>query len=83
MAGRGFDFTQTGGLRAACEWIRKGSGALMVVAIRVEDSAIDVDPEMPLKDVMPRLELEVLDLTNKLMAAREAAREKKKEDWRD
>lgn len=81
--GRGWDITSTHSLESACEWIRKGSGALFVVAVRAgvkpdedgrftDDSAIAADPEMPIKDILPRLELEVTALTLALMRQREA-----------
>jgi hypothetical protein len=65
-----WDLTSTHALEGACEWIRKRSGALMVVAIRVEDSAIAADPEMPAKEILPRLELEMGYLECALRAAR-------------
>jgi hypothetical protein len=71
MAGKEkWDLTPTRALEGACEWIRKRSGALMVVAIRVEDSAIAVDPAMPAKEILPRLELETADLADKIRAQR-------------
>ena len=50
-----WDLTSSHALLGACEWIRKQSGALMVVAIRVEDSAIAADPSLAPKDIFPRL----------------------------
>jgi hypothetical protein len=81
--GRQWDLTSTRSLESACEWIRKGSGALFVVAVRsgakpdddgrfIYDSAIAADPEMPIKDVLSRLEIEVQSLTLELMRQREA-----------
>jgi hypothetical protein len=67
-----WDLTSTHALEGACEWIRKSSGALMVVAIRVEDSAIAADPAMPAKDLLPRLELEMAELAEALRVARQA-----------
>jgi hypothetical protein len=44
MSGAGhFDFTKTGGLRAAAEWIRSKSDAIVVMVIRGEDYAYAVD----------------------------------------
>jgi hypothetical protein len=74
--GKGWDLTSTHALEGACEWIRKRSGALMVVAIRVEDSAIAADVELPIRDLLPRLELEMPDLAMKLANVRHAARTK-------
>jgi hypothetical protein len=71
-----WDLSKLHALEAACEWIRKESGALMVVAIRVEDSAIAVDPAMPAGDLVPRLELETEALAEKVEMTRQAAREK-------
>jgi hypothetical protein len=73
-----WDLTSTHALEAACEWIRKRSGALMVVAIRVEDSAIAADDDMSAKDLLPRLELEMEYLGCALRAQRaEKAKAKK------
>lgn len=82
-SGKGWDLTSTHSLESACEWIRKGSGALFVVAVRagakpdddgrfIYESAIAADPAMPIKDVISRLELEVAALTLALMRQREA-----------
>ena len=71
-----WDLTSTHALEGACEWIRKQSGALMVVAIRVEDSAIAADPSLAPKDIFPRLELEMEALAEALKVAREAQRKK-------
>ena len=71
-----WDLTSTHALEGACEWIRKQSGALMVVAIRVEDSAIAADPAMAPKDLLPRLELELPALAETLKVSREAQRKK-------
>jgi hypothetical protein len=81
--GKGWDLTSLHSLASACEWIRKGSGALFVVAVRsgvkeddsnqfVFDSAIAADPNMPIRDILPRLEIEVAGLTLELMRQREA-----------
>jgi hypothetical protein len=81
--GKGWDLTSTHSLESACEWIRTGSGALFVVAVRAgvkadedgrftDDSAIAADPEMPIKDILSRLEIEVAALTLALMRQREA-----------
>ncbi|HZP03436.1 MAG TPA: hypothetical protein VFB43_00955 [Terracidiphilus sp.] len=83
-----WDLTSTHSLEAACEWIRKGSGALFVVAVRAgakpdedgrftEESAIAVDPNMPIREVMPRLELETSALVAALVNARDAEGKKR------
>ena len=77
-----WDLTSRHSLEGACEWIRKGSGALFVVAVRagaapdddgrfVFDSAIAADPQMPIRDIMHRLELETVGLVSELMRQRE------------
>lgn len=75
-AKKAWDLTSAHALEGACEWIRKRSGALMVVAIRVEDSALAADPAMPTQDILPRLELEMEALAEALKKTRAAAREK-------
>lgn len=90
-----WDLTSLHALEGACEWIRKRSGSLMVIAIRAgadaegeaftDDSAIafdlavNVDPEMPLKAIAPRLELELPALAERVKRARaeRAAKEQK------
>ncbi len=80
--GKGWDLTSTHSLEGACEWIRKGSGALFVVAVRagakpdddgrfIYESAIAADPNMPIKDILQRLELEVAGLTADLVRKRD------------
>jgi hypothetical protein len=80
--GKGWDLTSLNSLASACEWIRSGSGALIVVAVRagakadedgrgVFDSAIAADPEMPIRDILPRLLLETEALTAALVEGRE------------
>jgi hypothetical protein len=80
--GKQWDLTSTHSLEGACEWIRKGSGALFVVAVRagakpdddgrfVYESAIAADPNMPIKDILQRLELEVGGLTADLVRKRD------------
>lgn len=77
-----WDLTSPHSLEGACEWIRKGSGALFVIAVRagarpdedgrfVFDSAIAADPEMPIRDILARLELETPGLVAALMQSRE------------
>lgn len=84
---KSWDLTSAHSLEGACEWIRKRSGALFVVAVRagakpdddgrfVNDSAIAADPEMPIRDIMQRLELETGALVADLMRAREARENK-------
>jgi hypothetical protein len=85
--GKQWDLKPLHGLEAACEWIRKGSGSLFVVAVRsgakpdedqrfIFDSAIAADPEVPIKDILLRLELEVASLSQALTRQREAAKGK-------
>ena len=80
--GKSWDLTSLNSLESACEWIRSKSGALIVLAVRpganseddgrgVFDSAIAVDPAMPIRDIFPRIELEITELTTALMRSRE------------
>ncbi len=80
--GKGWDLTSTHSLEGACEWIRKSSGALFVVAVRAGakpdddgrftcESVIAADPNMPIRDILQRLELEVDGLTVGLMRQRD------------
>jgi hypothetical protein len=80
--GKKWDLTSTRSLESACEWIRKDSRALFVVAVRAGvkpdddgrhtmESAIAADPEMPIKDILQRLEIEIAALTVALMKQRD------------
>jgi hypothetical protein len=74
MPKKPWDLTSTHALEGACEWIREKSGALMVVAIRVDDSAIAADPAMPARELLPRLALEMEELATKLAEARRVSK---------
>jgi hypothetical protein len=82
MNGKAWDLTSPHSLEGACEWIRKNGGCLFVVAVRagakpdedgrfVFDSAIAADPNMPIRDIMARLDLEVSGLVAALMTSRD------------
>jgi hypothetical protein len=43
---KGWDLTSLHSLEGAAEWIRKNSGALLVLVVRAEDVALAVDKEV-------------------------------------
>jgi hypothetical protein len=76
VSAREWDMTSTHSLEAGAEYLRKKAGALLVVVVRVEDSAIACHPDVSPNDAMERLLLEAVELTKKLNEQRVAAREK-------
>lgn len=70
------DMTKLSALEGFCEWIRKGSGALMVVAIRVDDCAIVADPVLAPRDTVTLLETRMDEIHAKLQQQRVAWQEK-------
>lgn len=50
-----WDLTRQGGMWSAMEWIRRDSGALLVVALRVDDMAFNVAPGMAPRDAVEML----------------------------
>ena len=46
---KGWDLTSLNSLKSAAEWIRSGSGALLVLVVRADDVAFAVDPEARLR----------------------------------
>lgn len=82
--GKGWDLTILHSLESAAEWIRKGSGALLVLVVRAEDIAFAVDGQVAPADskdmvefVMPRVVERLIQQRNEAMAARDQAAEKK------
>lgn len=80
--GKGWDLTSLSSLQSAAEWIRKGSGGLLVLVVRAEDIAFAVDPQIAPADakdmvefVMPSVQAQ---LEQQRMAARDLAAEKKR-----
>ncbi len=54
--GKGWDLTSLRSLESAAEWIRKGSGGLLVLVVRAEDVAFAVDPEIAPADAVTMVE---------------------------
>jgi hypothetical protein len=55
--GKGWDLTSTHSLEGAVEWIRKGSGALLVLVVRAEDVAFAVDGKVSPSDAVAMVEV--------------------------
>lgn len=83
--GKGWDLTSLRSLESASEWIRKGSGALLVLVVRAEDIAFAVDGQIAPKDardmveyVMPNVQEQLEQARVEQLRARDLAAEKKK-----
>ena len=69
MSGRGkWDLASLNSLRSAAKWIRGGSDALLVLVIRPNDVAFDVDPKLApmeaiktVRDELPALLQHLID----------------------
>ena len=53
---KAWDLTSTHSLEGAAEWVRKKSGALLVMVIRPEDAAFALDPAVRASDAMGMIE---------------------------
>ena len=69
-----WDLTRQGGMWSAMEWIRRDAGALLVVAIRVDDMAFSVAPGMTPKDAVDMLRDELPSLLAMLKQKQEAGK---------
>lgn len=67
-----WDLTAAGGMWSAMEWIRKESGALVVVALRVDDMAFSVDAGVQPGDAVELLRSELPALLTMLVQQRAA-----------
>jgi hypothetical protein len=59
---RQWDLTSTHSLEGAAEWIRKQSGALLVLVVRAEDVAFAVDSSIRLLDAVTMVEVAMPEL---------------------
>jgi hypothetical protein len=62
--------TKASAVAGLAEWMRKGSGALMVVVVRVDDLAIAADPQLAPRDTVTLLEDRMPEIHAQLQAAR-------------
>jgi len=76
--GNGWDLTSKRSLDSCAEWVRKGSGAILVLVIRGEDMSFAVDGRLRPLDAITMVELVLPELETQL--AEERAR--KAEDAR-
>lgn len=76
---REWDLTSAHSLEGAAEWIRKKSGAALVLVVRGEDVVFAVDPTVPrAKDAMEMVEVAMPELEKSWMEIRaRKARESK------
>lgn len=68
--GKGWDLTSQHSLEGAAEWIRKNSGALMVLVVRPEDVALAVDPWIAAKDISTMVEVAMPEVQSRLAEKR-------------
>ena len=54
---KGWDLTSLHSLEGAAEWIRKNSGALLVLVVRAEDVAFAVDAQVAPADARDMVEI--------------------------
>ena len=73
---KGWDLTSLHSLESAAEWIRKGSGALLVLVVRPNDIAFAVHPEVRPKDAIEMVELVLPETQIGLERRREEAKQK-------
>lgn len=64
------DWTKTGTVASMADWLRKKSGALAVIVVRVEDAVLSADAEIAPSDVERVVADKLLLLTKNLAAAR-------------
>jgi hypothetical protein len=55
-AGKGRDMTSLSAVQGLAEWLCKGSGALFVLVVRVDDLAIAADPQLKPADTLHLIE---------------------------
>ena len=72
---KGWDLTSLHSLDSAVEWVRKGSGALLVLVVRAEDVAFAVDPAIAAKDAAALVEAAMPEVGARLKELRERAQE--------
>lgn len=81
--GKGWDLTSLHSLEGAAEWIRKNSGALLVLVVRAEDVAFAVDKDVAPAAAVDMVELVMPDAMHRLeqqrIAARDLADEKRRQ----
>lgn len=73
--GAKWDITSLHSLEGAAEWIRKGSGALLVLVVRAEDVAFAVDPMIAPKDAGDMVEVAMQGVPLRLEMQRAAAKD--------
>lgn len=80
--GKGWDLASLHSLQGAAEWIRKNSGAQLVIVVRPTDVAFAVDSQIAPNDARLLVETElaavVEHLVQQRIVARDRAEEKKK-----
>lgn len=91
MANKNPDWTKTGTIAGYAEYLRKQAGALCVVVIRRDDSALAVeglalaaaDPALPAQDLQTLIELHLPGLIEDVARARAEKRKTARLTWGD
>jgi hypothetical protein len=68
--GAAWDLTSVNALQSAAEWMRKKSGAMLVIFVRADDLAISADPQLAPRDSVGLLEDRMPELHATLQAER-------------
>ena len=76
--GKGWDLTSRRSLESAAEWIRKGSGALLVLVVRAEDVAFALDAQIAPRDARDMVDAALEGVAEQMEDARLEARARKR-----
>jgi hypothetical protein len=76
--GKGWDLNSLHSLEGAAEWIRKGSGALLVLVVRPTDVAFAVDLEVAPSDAVEMVQLVMPEAMRRLEDVRLEAKARAK-----
>jgi hypothetical protein len=70
------DMTALHAVEGLAEWIRKGSGALLVLVVRSEDAVVAVDPLIAPGDALTMVEVAMPEAMARLNEVRHEAKQK-------
>ena len=76
--GKGWDLMSRRSLESAAEWIRKGSGALLVLVVRAEDVAFALDAQIAPRDARDMVDAALEGVAEQMEDARLEARARKR-----
>jgi hypothetical protein len=83
----GWDLTSIRSLEAACEWLRKGAGAQLVIVVRPGDVAFALDPGIKPADAVTMVEVAMpdgmRDMEERRLQAKVSKKDKLKQSLED